>query len=1273
MKWLRLLLRVLLAATVLLALAVLIVLGPLRGRTIDLLRRQVESLLSTALDTPVTIGGLRLSLLPLQVEADTLGLGTDGALARAAHVSVRVLPRTSLRQMRPVAVATVDDVFVDVPRWIELIEQHPDTSPMPTVIPPFRLRSVRVNGARIRLAEQDMPLDVTAAVVDGAFQSDALGRLLFAADVEQAVLLRRGAELPLARVRLRGGETADGWRLAVVEADGDGVRLASEPPTGDRLPIRGHVDLQRLIFASDVFERVRGDAEVELALVGRLEDLAVAGNVRVPDFTFDGERFGNVSATADWNEHRLAVQAARLEDGAGTAEASGELAMATPFTFDAKLRWQSLDLPRLVRLPPQAVKPFSANGQATLSGTLAPLAVHADGSGSFVAARGGDPLDWRGQGSYRAGAGEGAVDAGQAGANTLRARLGVGGGGALSGSFAATVSNPTALGAFLPLENVPNLSGSLTASAQVSGTTADPRVSGALTGRDVVLLGVATEKLDGRFDLDRSAFRTTGITATLWKGSIALTGTIALDAAGNNDWQVQVVDVPGDAVVGLVFASTGSVLPIGRGTLAAQATGRGPWSRVQIAGSAEMASFWLSREWIQRASLSAETTWPVWQLTAELRNTSGQTIALSGRGTAVDEVTIEAHSAAWQITALERDELAEMGGVLSLDASLRGPLRALSGRAALGASELVVQGRRIGNIDLDVVATRGRWEATTALLDGAVRLRAQLGPERGWPVSVNGEWNDADFGPLLAPDADIRASSSGTLQVTLRLSDLEHFDASVSVQRLQVVNGPYELASARPALLACRRGACTLSDLELRGAETQLRVSGTLGPGAAAAVQINGDGDLRLLELAGDTIESARGRFTIAADVRRVGGRWDVSGQLRVDQAALDVGAPVAVTRATGRLTLEGTTIRVDQLGGRIGTGTFAVEGAIDLARGPQLAWTLTEVGADLLPSLEAELSGRGGLEGTWERLRLYGEIDVARMLYDRDVELLDFLPKLNQALAAPRPPSARRVDLDLHLVAPGELYVENNVARIEARADLRITGTAERPLLDGRIEALDGTVTFRDRIFEIQGGTVDFRPDLGLTAALNITAESTIDTPDATYTVDVRVTGTTRVPRVTMTSDDPSLSTTDVATLITVGKTTAQLREGGGAGFSIYDALAAVPGQLSGQLQQTTKQLLPVDRISFESTYSRTTGTFEPQLKLGKDLTDELSVALGQTFGVESRSSVEADYRLTPRVFIPLTWESQTSTQEGAFGAGVKVRYEFWRVTPYTLLQAWR
>jgi translocation and assembly module TamB len=522
---------------------------------------------------------------------------------------------------------------------------------------------------------------------------------------------------------------------------------------------------------------------------------------------------------------------------------------------------------------------------------------------------------------------------------------------------------------------------------------------------------------------------------------------------------------------------------------------------------------------------------------------------------------------------------------------------------------------------------------------------------------------------MLAPDADTIIESTGTLQMSAPVASLDQLDGTVRIDRLRLVNGPYTLATARAPQLTCRRGACRLEGLELSGPNTEVTVGGTFG-GGAVRIAIDAKGDLRLLELAVETIESARGEFVMNAEVRRAGGAWSIDGELRLDKAALDLGGPVGITRTTARLVFSRTSVRISELSGRMGTGTFAVTGAVDLLSGPDLGWMLTDVGAVLIPSLEAEASGRGSLTGTWQGLRLAGDITVSRMLYDRDIELVDFLPSLNRALAnAPRPPSGRQLELDLHVVAPGELYVENNVARIEARADLRLTGTAQRPVLAGRVEALDGDVIVRGRTFELTGATADFRPDLGLAAALNIGAESTIDTPDATYVVGVRVTGTTTDPRIALSSDDPALSQTDIGTLIAVGQTTSQMREGGGAGFSIYDALGMVPKQVTEPIQRGATKILPIDRISFESVYSRTSGTFQPQLKLGKDLTDELAVAIGQTFGVESRTIAEADYRLSPRVFIPLSWESQTENQEGAFGAGVKLRYEFWRVTPYTLL----
>jgi len=1251
MKWLRLFLGVLLGAAALVALAIALLLGPLRPRALDVVRPYVERAIAALLQTPVSIGALRLTMLPLRVEADAVRIGADGELARADHVAVVPLPRTSLRQLRPVADVHVEAAAVDVPGWIALLERRPKGPP--TLLPPFRLR-LSARQPSLRLTEGDDGLRVSTEEASGELTS-MLGRLRFSATSHATVVSRGQTALELDSATLGGGEAAGGgWWLHAVQLVGDGVDVHSGTPEGDRLPIRGHVALARLAIADPILERFGGDAELEVALIGPLEQVGAGGTVRVADLAVDGERIGDVSAEAEWKGRQLRVSAAHFAGAGGTADLSGELALRAPFSYQGRVEWAALDVRQLARLDPSALKAIAVNGQADVSGTLAPLAVQGGGTGS-VTAPNGEPLAWQGEVTYRDGAGAGTVKVTQTGGNLLSAQVAVDARRALSGTLETVVAQPTALGAFLPIESLPNVSGSLTASAQIAGSIDDPRLSGQLAGRRIVLLGVTVEQTAGSFAVDRTAFRTPGITADLGQGRLSMSGTIALAGAAANDWRLRAEQVGGDTIVALVYALTGSTVPIGRGTLDAEVSGHGAWRQAQVIASVTMRQFWLASEWIQQATLNGTANWPRWQIDAELRNRADQRATLHGSGRGADDVAIAAEAPGWDLTALRRGEMAETGGRVSFSASVAGPLRGLSGRAQVQGRDLILGGRQFEKVDADVEANRGRWQLSTSLLDGALAVRAGLLPEPGWPFTLDGEWTDARIGRLLVPGADVWVVTSGRMHVGGRLAALREFDATARVDALRIVNGPYELAIARPAQLDCRRGACTLPDFELRGADTELRASGTVASNGAVQLAVAGKGDLRLLELSG-AIQSARGPFTIDLRVRRVGSAWDVEGEMAFNQMTLDVGAHLAITRTNGRLELSGSTVRIAQLGGRMGTGTFSLEGSIDLRHGPDVTWTLTGVGANLAPSLEVEFSGRGTLAGTWQRMRVDGRIDVARMLYDRDLELTDILPTLNRTLAeAPRPPSAHLIELNLHIIAPGELYVENNIARVEARADLRITGTAANPVLDGRIEVLDGQVTFRDRVFDIEGGTADLRPDLGLAAALNITAESTIDTVDATYIVNVLVTGTTREPRVILSSDDPSLTQTDLATLLAVGKTTTQMRQGGG-GFSF--------GQ-----QVSTKQLLPIDRISFESTYSRTTGTFEPQLKVGKDLTDDLAVSVGQTFGVASRTIAEANYRLTPRVYISGSWESQTSTQAGAFAGGVKVRYEFWRVTPFTLL----
>lgn len=1271
MKWLRVLVLACLAVIALCVVALVLLLGPLRERMVERLRPRLEALAGEALAVPVSAGALRLSLRPLGAEADVIAVGVAGAVARVDHVAATVDLRASLRAGRPVVAVRVEGVWLDVPAWAA--RPHEPALEPAEALPRFRLDPVAVRTVRVQLTDGDAPLAADVDAIDAAVATDVDGRLGLTAIARSLALTRDTETLPIARAQVALQERVTGMHVTALAVQGDGIDLSGEAGAGgDTLSLRGALDLTRLAWVSESLARVEGEAELTAQVRGPLEEPLVTATIRVPALRMEERALGELATAVEASLERVTMRSLRLGGPAGELEASAAVTLDTPRTYSATLQWSRLDVRRLAGLAEGLPKPFSADGRAELTGTLEPLTARGSAEGMLVPAGDVTPVAWHAQANYGAQGGTGELAVGQGPANRAEARLSIDPAGALDGAVELSIGEPAVLGALLPVTDMPNLRGALHASARIAGTTAAPEAAGELNGHDLMLAGVAVDHLAATFSADRAALRLHDLRGDLQPGMLTAAGTIALDDATANDFQAQASHVAGDTLVLLTYALTGTVLPIGRGTLAAEARLRGPWAQLQLEAHAAMDQFWLTQEWIQRASVDATARWPRWTATAELRNRAGQTATLRATGHALDDLALEAEAPAWQLTALHRGESGETGGAVQLQADLRGPAQALSGHATARAIDLVLGGRRVGAIDVAIEATHGRFDLRATALDDTVRVRATLAPQPGWPVTATVEWHDARLGHLLQPGSDVWILSSGRADASTRLTALADAEVNVALQSLQLANEPYQLALATPVQLACRRGTCTLDALELRGTDTTVRVRARLTFAGDVSVVLTGNGNLRLLELAGP-IESARGRFTVDARVERRGGAWDVDGQIALDDVGLDAGAPIAITRTVGRFTFDGSALRIDRLEGRAGTGTFAVGGRIDLQHGPDVTWTLTDVGADLMPSLEAELAGQGAVSGPWEAIVVSGEIRILRMLYDRDLEIRDLLPSFNRALAAaPRRPAEHPITLDLHIVAPGELYVENNLARIEAAADLRITGTADRPALAGRVEALDGDVTFRDRVFELMGATVDFRPDLGLTAALNITAESTIDTPDATYTIGIRVTGTTADPRVTLSSDDPALSQTDIATLITMGRTTAQLREGGG-GFSMYDALALVPRQLAAPVTQEAQRLLPVDRISFEPTFSRTTGTFEPQLKLGKDLTDSLAVSVGQTFGVESRTTAQADYRLSPHVFIPLSWESQTQTQEGAYAAGVKLRYDFWRLTPYTLLRTLR
>lgn len=819
---------------------------------------------------------------------------------------------------------------------------------------------------------------------------------------------------------------------------------------------------------------------------------------------------------------------------------------------------------------------------------------------------------------------------------------------------------------------LPELHGTLIAAATLSGTVAAPRAVGRVDGRQVTVWATRIERVEGPFAVDLTRFETEGISIGLDGGELRAAGTVGFDAAVANTWTLTARDVGLDGVVQLTRGAADVSLPLAGGTMSGSLRGAGPWKTVQLAGEVRAERFAIAGEPFERLTLSAAGTWPAWSAEGVLLHAGDERLDLKASGRGFDEITAATLSGSeWSLAGWAGAEENELSGAVQLEAEVRGAPAALQGQMRLSARALRWHDRAFGNTLITVTGVKGKWTLAGSALDEKLAVRGSIDAAAA-RFSLDAEWADADFGTLLSPDPSLSVRSSGSLQVSGRLAAPLQLDGVLLVPVLDAHSGVFHIEAAEPIRIRGAGGTFIIESLALRGNGTELRAEGTLTTAGAARVQARGLGSLQLLEVFGEPIQSARGQFDLEVALERTPGAAPrLSGRVSIDDAALDVGLPFGLTEGSGEVVLAGTEIRIERFAGRVGGGTVALGGTLDLTGGPAVTWQVEQMSTGLLPSLEHEISGRGVVEGRWDDLLVSGEVRILRLLYDRRIELGDFLPSFKKQLRpAPKASrSKRQVRLDVHVVAPDGLFIDNNFARLEARANLHVGGTIDRVRLGGVLDVIDGKVFFRGRTFDLLTGVVDFRPELGLVAGIEFVAESEIETRDGTYTVTVQVSGTTDDYRVTMDADDPALTRNDVASLIAFGKTAAQSQEEGGGSVSLGGILGLAPGGYDEKVQRGAARLLRVDRFEIEPAFSRTTGALEPQISIGKDFTERLTASVASSFGTEGRRVVELEYRLTSRLSLLGSWESETDQEAGAFGGEFKFRRAFRRLSEFSLL----
>ncbi|MCA9601484.1 MAG: translocation/assembly module TamB domain-containing protein, partial [Myxococcales bacterium] len=266
--------------------------------------------------------------------------------------------------------------------------------------------------------------------------------------------------------------------------------------------------------------------------------------------------------------------------------------------------------------------------------------------------------------------------------------------------------------------------------------------------------------------------------------------------------------------------------------------------------------------------------------------------------------------------------------------------------------------------------------------------------------------------------------------------------------------------------------------------------------------------------------------------------------------------------------------------------------------------------------------------------------------------------------------PEQDMVALDIRVVQGAPFRIANNLISADVRIrtqdqPFRIVGTDQRLGALGTLEIPRGSMLFRSSRFEIRRGVVDFadgtriNPSFDVAAFTEVRRSSGFTGPN--WRVNLHAHGDLDAFRLD-TSSEPALSQEDIILLLTMGMTRAeadQLQAGDVTESAALEALATVTG-----INREVRRAVPViDDFRVTSQYSPRTNRTEPQVAVGKRITDSvrLSAATGLSDSRQLKTAVE--WRVGDQTALQAAYDNvnaSTASSLGNIGVDVRWRLEF-------------
>ncbi len=484
----------------------------------------------------------------------------------------------------------------------------------------------------------------------------------------------------------------------------------------------------------------------------------------------------------------------------------------------------------------------------------------------------------------------------------------------------------------------------------------------------------------------------------------------------------------------------------------------------------------------------------------------------------------------------------EVGGVGKFTAKGSGTLDQPLINAHVQLSELVLNGDRLGSVTADAVthgshlqlAARSNFSAAKLTVDGGIELRGDM------PSDLKLDFSGLDIDPFLP--AQVRQ------RITRHPSLAGHAELSGPLKQPRLLNGKFNLdqfavevekvaiASDGPVQLVMADEVVTVQRCSLASGDSHFTLTGSasLKDDRRLALRANGHVDLGLVHTL-DPEVSSYGASNLDLTVTGPMAQPAISGRIDIQHGGLSmIDLPAGLGDVNGSLVFNQDRLEVERLTARTGGGLVTFAGFITYGR--TVGFNLTASGTEIRfryagISVTADESLR--LVGTLQSSTLSGDVTVTRFAQIPSSDLTFALAQVGPAPITVVNSPLNNLRLDVRIQSAPELTVQTALAKLSGDVDLRLRGTAARPVLLGRINIAEGDIKLAGAKYHLERGDITFTDPVRIDPVLDIEASTRV----RDYDITIGLHGTLERLNTTYRSDPP-LSSEDIIALLAFGRT---------------------------------------------------------------------------------------------------------------------------------------